>query len=341
MAVSTKSWFNGHLMGGELELRRAATDDRGRIMELCRASLGWDPSDPDEELYTWKHDHNSFGPSPTWVAETDDGRIVGLRVFLRWRFVGPHGEAIEAVRAVDTATHPDYQGKGIFSRLTTAAVEELIGEGVGVVFNTPNDKSMPGYLKMGWKQVGAVGAAARVGGPRSLLRTARSRLPAELWSEETTAGVDVAEVLQPETVERLLSGEVHTASIRTDRSLEFLRWRYGFDHLHYRAFPLGEVAADGFILFRVRRRGAATEVAVCDILAPPRTKSLALFRALGALRRACGADYLLATTSTASTAQGMVRLAGLGPMLTWRSLARAGTPELGDLALTLGDLELF
>jgi GNAT superfamily N-acetyltransferase len=78
----------------------------------------------------------------------------------------PDGTTINAVRAVDTATHPDWQGRGIFSRLTLGALDDLRDDGVDCVFNTPNDKSRPGYLKMGWQQVGKVPVSVRLTGPR-------------------------------------------------------------------------------------------------------------------------------------------------------------------------------
>src|SRR4029079_3500391 len=100
----------------------------------------------------WKHVDNAFGRSPMWVA-CDGERIAGFRAFMRWEFEGA-GEVKRAVRTVDTATHPDYQGQGIFTKLTLAGLEELAAEGVDFVFNTPNDKSRPGYLKMGWHVLG-------------------------------------------------------------------------------------------------------------------------------------------------------------------------------------------
>jgi len=81
-------------------------------------------------------------------------------VFLRWMFLRPEGGVATAVRAVDTATLPAAQGRGVFTRLTTTAVDELREQGVDFVFNTPNDRSRPGYLKMGWQVVGRVPGAA-------------------------------------------------------------------------------------------------------------------------------------------------------------------------------------
>jgi hypothetical protein len=39
--------------------------------------------------------------------------------------------------------------------LTRAAIEEVRDQ-AQLIFNTPNEKSRPGYLKMGWKEVGRI-----------------------------------------------------------------------------------------------------------------------------------------------------------------------------------------
>ena len=121
--------------------------DEDEVIGLLTAALGGGPAgERPAEFFRWKHQENPFGRSFGLVAEADD-RIVGLRAFMRWEFVAGD-RRFKAVRAVDTATHPDYQGRGIFSQLTLEALDALRHE-ADFVFNTPNEKSLPGYLKMG------------------------------------------------------------------------------------------------------------------------------------------------------------------------------------------------
>ncbi|MEO6122773.1 MAG: GNAT family N-acetyltransferase, partial [Ilumatobacteraceae bacterium] len=133
----------------ELEIRHAVDDDRAAIVDLLGRSLGSDGDPRYPALFAWKHDENRFGRSPMWVA-TDAGRIVAFRTFMRWEFERG-GEVVRAVRAVDTATDPEYQGRGLFRSLTLLGLEEMTAERVDFVFNTPNSQSRPGYLKMGWR----------------------------------------------------------------------------------------------------------------------------------------------------------------------------------------------
>ncbi|MCO5319752.1 MAG: GNAT family N-acetyltransferase, partial [Microthrixaceae bacterium] len=243
------------------------------MIDLCRASLGWKEGDPNEDFFAWKHDENPFGASPVWLAVAPDGSLAGLRALMRWRFSTPTGP-ISAVRAVDTATHPDWQGKGIFKRLTLGALNELEADGLDVVFNTPNDQSRPGYLKMGWSQVGRVPVSVRVRSPLALGNLTGARAAAEMWSETVDTGIPAATLLRDtDGVAELLQASAmgsrgNTSLIATDRSPEYLRWRYSLAPLHYRALALGSSLADGMVVFRVRRRGTATELTVCDVLAP-------------------------------------------------------------------------
>lgn len=317
-----------------ITIRVATDDDRDAIVALCRASLGWSADDPNEAFFTWKHDENWFGRSPSWVAESD-GRLVGLRVFLRWQFRDRDGSVVSAVRAVDTATHPDAQGQGIFRRLTLGALPDLREMGVDFVFNTPNTKSRPGYLKMGWGDVGSAPVALRIAGPRHAPAVLGARAAAEKWSRPTEVGVAAADAFaDTELADRALARS-RPAGITTDRSAGYLRWRYSFGPLHYRVVPAGP---DGLVVFRLRRRGAALEATISETLG---ADGAAVRRAVGDILRSTGADYAITGGHRRLGLDGFAPAPRLGPALTWKPLVRPGVPALADLDLALGDLELF
>ena len=174
-----------------IELRPATPDDREQILALLGVSLGWGDDTRYRELFAWKHERNPFGRSLAWVVERD-GRVVAVRLFMRWMF-RRGGSTLHAVRAVDTATHPDHQGHGLFTALTTHALEACRAEGVAFVFNTPNAQSRPGYLKMGWREVGR--PAGRRAAHAARATSSRS----------------------PEAVSRPSSGQCHSTSVPTSR----------------------------------------------------------------------------------------------------------------------------
>lgn len=273
------------------------------------------------------------------MAEADGG-LAGFRTFVRWEFEHPDGRTRRAVRAVDTATHPDFQGRGIFTKLTTAALDELRDEGVDFVFNTPNDKSRPGYLKMGWKQVGRLPVRIRPAGPAAVWRMARARVPAGKWSLPCDRAASPGDVMGDPGVGELLASQPRADRLRTRRSPAFLSWRYSLDALHYRVVTAGGAPSRGLLVFRLRPRGSAVEVVVADVIVRDgdRETERALVREL---RRMKLGDYLIRIDRRTRPPGGFLPLPGQGPILTWRAVRQPDMPVLDDWDLRLGDIELF
>jgi hypothetical protein len=285
------------------------------------------------------------------VAEAD-GRIVGFRALMRWKFLVESG-AINAVRAVDTATHPDSQRKGIFSLLTEEALRALRGE-VDLVFNTPNEKSLPGYLRLGWRLVEQLRPSVRVRKPLRVARAFRTLRMLEGGSRPGAPPVDgepAAAVLQDDQAMSLIVAAAQEEDrLHTPRDLPFLRWRYGAaPNLDYWAVRVERAGSlQGMALFRVRPRGILWETAVVDVLVPRgdvRTAS----RLLREVILAADVDHVSCRFPTASTAARAARRHGFVPAPTTapfvvNPLSAGLRPDpvvATSWALTLGDLEVF
>ena len=328
----------GQLAG--IRIRPAGPDDDRDIVPLLGSTLGWEDDDRHRALFEWKHRTNPFGSSPGWVAEDEDG-LVGSRTFMRWQLdIG--GETVSAVRAVDTATHPRAQGRGIFRALTLTGVEALTAAGVGWVFNTPNTKSAPGYLSMGWNEVGRLKVSFRPSGPSALPRVVSARKPSDIWSTPTTMGEDAKDVLADlSALAELLSADNYpTRSIRTLRTPEFLKWRYGQSPVGYRAMLAGSQLRDGVLLFRLRRRGGAVEAVIGDLIVPGPDRKRRVAKLWRSLLGTGEADYAIALGPSAP--RRWLPVPGNGPLLTWRALAHKGPmPGIERWDLSAGDIELF
>jgi GNAT superfamily N-acetyltransferase len=321
-----------------VKIRRATVDDRPEILELMVSSLGWQRDERHRALFSWKHDDNPFGRSPAWVG-VEEGRILGFRTFMRWSF-DVDGSVRSAVRAVDTATHPDARGRGLFRSLTLAALDDLRSEQVDWVFNTPNDQSRPGYLKMGWSEVGRLTLSFR---PSASLRGIRASVEnrgahAELWPSSDSPGEDVAAVLRASgaAVDALLAESGGGSGVRTSRSLDYLAWRYGLASLGYRIVVHPSGIDRGFAIFRIRIRGNARELSLCELVtrSGDRSSARAVVREA---RRSADSDFTAALGRTAS----LLPLPGRGPVLTARAVTSDPPVDLGSWRLTLGDVELF
>lgn len=322
-----------------LTIRPYRDDDEASALDLLTASLGAGPAGGRTSgFFRWKHLDNAFGPSVMLVAE-EEGWIVGLRAFMRWEFRAG-SQTVRAVRAVDTATHPDHQGRGIFSRLTREALE-ILRRDTDLVFNTPNEKSGPGYLKLGWRPVGRLGMSVR---PR------RPRLSRHPQGQPLAEAASAASVLDdPRLPELLERAERDPQRLETDRSLSFLRWRYGEAPLDYRAVldeSSGELLGAAFL--RVRPRGRLWQTSIGDVIVP-RGDLGAARRLIRAASRSAPSDFVAcrlpagSTASRAAGALGFVRAPG-GIRFVVNPLRDGILPDPADAkswALPLGDVEVF
>lgn len=315
-----------------LAIRPLTDADEPQVLGLLSTVLGWAGGADATRFYRWKHVDNPFGRSFGWVA-TDGGRLVGVRLFMRWRF-RQNGKLVNAIRAVDTATHVDYRGRGIFSSLTRHGLDALADADVSFVFNTPNDQSRPGYLKLGWEPLGQLPVALHLRSMTALPRTARARTPAALESLPTSCGLPA-----PAELDGLVGcapAGTLPGQLVTDRTLEFLRWRYGLLQLHYRTVPLD---GGGILVFRLRRRGAAVELVVNDVLVACDAPANNIGRVIRRVLRVIGADHAIRIAPTHHRGR---RLPMSGPTLVWRAVAApTRAPELDQWALSMGDIELF
>ncbi|HEU4749505.1 MAG TPA: GNAT family N-acetyltransferase, partial [Acidimicrobiia bacterium] len=100
------------------KIRPYHAGDLNGVLEILRAALGESPIlQRTSELWAWKHQLNPFGPSLILVAEVA-GRLAGVRALMRWELSLPDGSRLRCLRAVDTATHPQFERRGIFRKLT-------------------------------------------------------------------------------------------------------------------------------------------------------------------------------------------------------------------------------
>ncbi|MDQ1431472.1 MAG: hypothetical protein QOF40_2074 [Actinomycetota bacterium] len=305
-------------MAAELTVRRAGPDDFPGVLDLARRALGW--TDDDAGFLEWKHLENPFGVSPMWIA-LDAYRIVGFRTFLRWDFVTTRGDTVLAARAVDTATDPDHQGRGIFT--------------------PPNEKSLPGYLKMGWHELGRLGVVVKPSSTRFVVVIATARRAAGRWPLATVAGTSPADAFADRSaLQTLLESLPRADGLATRRTPEFLAWRYGYEPLGYRVVLRGDSPADGLAVFRRRRRGKAVEGVLCELLAPE-GDARATAELLRQVDQAADADYLIQLHKKLVTRGPFVRLPRVGPVLACRPLDASPALELPGWALTMGDVELF
>ena len=328
-------------MPDPLVVRPFLNSDLPEVLEVLRLSLGEPPGlNRTPALFAWKHFDNPFGRSLMLVAE-EGGRIAGFRAFMRWDLAVPGGATLRCVRAVDTATHPDFQRRGIFRLLTLAGIDLATSQGMDLIFNTPNEKSGAGYLTMGWRRVGTVGVMIRPG--LGLFRGAR--LPGE-WEPDdpqspATKSAAMTAAHSMTALDRTGAfADRASPGLRTPRSARYLRWRF---ESHPTSRYLLATSERGAAIGRAHSRKGRRELVISELAGP------GSHAAAGRLRAALKPDYTVAWFSPGAIERRWALRSGLLPIPGVKALTLMARPlrllpiDLGwrNWDLSLGDLELL
>ncbi|GIV35632.1 MAG: hypothetical protein KatS3mg032_0011 [Cyclobacteriaceae bacterium] len=298
-----------------MDIRLATHNDVPAIVNLLKLSLGESLMPKSEKFWRWKHIENPFGASPVLLA-TEGNHLVGVRAFMRWEW--KHGDKIlKAVRAVDTATHPDYQGRGIFSRLTRQLVDFCQEQGIHFIFNTPNAKSKPGYLKMGWYQAG--------------------RLPVHLKLVIGPFSERAQKFVRPGWDEVIELSKTMAAypGLSTCYKPGFIDWRY-LNNPNIKYFLTGN--EEGIAIYRLKEHRWGREMRVTDLFLPPGKPGKHLSALIMQTARIEHAR-LITLAGYNQLAWGCVVPAG--PVVTIRLLNCKEPITFRNWHPTLGDMEVF
>jgi N-acetylglutamate synthase-like GNAT family acetyltransferase len=321
-----------------MKIRSAATEDIPAIVDLLKISLGESLLPKSEAYWRWKHIDNPFGTSPVLLAE-DEGVLIGVRAFMRWTWTD--GEQVfSAVRAVDTATHPDHQGKGIFKKLTLQLVEESKANGIHFVFNTPNEQSRPGYLKMNWQDAGRLPVRFLPVNP--LLRLAAGmnlrRAEPPMAFRQWLNSDDASKFWMRFTKDKKTHSSLSTPTTQT-----YFTWRYAtVPVVEYFALSHREGSDCELLIYRFKPGRLGKELRVTDFLTTGKIMSDTLFAKLKKTAESTGTAYITFSGVGLHVQHGIVL--HKGPMVTVRHLSLSDMKDLINFqkwSPSLGDLELF
>ncbi|MDT0677468.1 GNAT family N-acetyltransferase [Autumnicola musiva] len=316
-----------------MTIRKAAPSDIPAIISVLKISLGEDQLAVSEEVWNFKHEDNPFGKSIVFVAEENE-KIIGVRAFMRWNWKNEN-QVYKACRAVDTATHPEHRGKGIFKKLTLKAVEAAREEGVNFIFNTPNEQSRPGYLKMGWETAGKI----KVG-----------LFPAwnSFWRlRKNQQGFSIDKNLSPKDLDSLCkewnNRLARTSGLYTPKSPDYLRWRYEINPLqNYEVYN----GAGIYMAAIVKYRKNFKELRIVECIFGDGNSNPKDVKKLIKKWSLKFGVHVISFSPELMKINGPSISGSFGPILTIRNLNTEfpNMPEISDVqkwTYSLGDLELF
>jgi len=312
-------------------IREANIKDIPEIVKVLKLSLGEQDLPLSESIWNFKHRENPFGNSLVFVAE-EDNAIIGVRAFMRWEWKNKN-QSYKTFRAVDTATHPSHQGKGIFKKLTLKAVDVAIENGDNFIFNTPNDQSRPGYLKMGWEQVDKIKVALRPA-YNSFWKFSNKAIN---YSVNNQCSFNELEELCVEWNDKLSSNN----TLYTPKTANFLSWRYEKNPLQrYEVYANRGL----YLAAYIKKRKGLKELRIAECIYNENTKP-EIIRSIKMLSKKFGAQVISYSPELLDLKYNVVN-ANIGPILTFKALNLSGQEhinfkEIANWKYSIGDLELF
>lgn len=328
-----------------MEFRSAEECDIPEIISLLRLGLGESLIPKTERYWRWKHLANPFGNSSVLLA-VDGNRIIGVRTFMRWQWKSGE-EVFNAVRGVDTVIHPDYQGNGIFGKLTLALVNECRQQGSHLLYSTPNGRSKRGYLKLGWEATDNLPVNVRITKPFSMAVNLLYKN-----KNQATTGNDgsVHHYLNNPGLARLitLNDALQPSRIITAHTIQTLRWRYAdVPVAQYFAAGSEEDGLKALFFYRIKNTRAGKELRITDVFLDslPRGEDLKII--LKRKIREHRVDYITSGSFGAvNIISGVLSVSkkAIGPVVNVRNIMMPDMNRFAKFAgwsPSFGDLELF
>ncbi|MGD1957806.1 MAG: GNAT family N-acetyltransferase [Fulvivirga sp.] len=312
-----------------MQIRKGTHDDINDIVKLLKLSLGESLMPKTNEYWKWKHIKNPFGESDVLLAYDGD-LLVGVRAFMKWIWC-KSGTELKSVRAVDTVTHPEYQGRGIFKKLTLQLVDECSTADVSLIYNTPNAKSAPGYLKIGWSKVGKLPVRVSFKKPINVIGNRIRNSGATEFMSLNDQKFDL-------NFSDFDPGMNSTSTWTTHRSKEFVQWRYkevpvvNYHSITYKS---------AFIIFRLRKGHLGREVRIVDAFGDGKDQVAGMIR----MWQEVEFDYMSIVGLDHIKLPGLLSFKlGMGPLVTINYLKSEQCHDFFNFQgwrPSLGDLELF
>lgn len=136
----------------EIEIRQLDKNSLSDQLAVYRAAFN--PSkgyDENREMWVKKHYENPSGDSLVFGAYCD-GKLAGMNSYMPVEY-SCQGETIPMLQSCESGVMPEFQGKGIWSKVVRYAIDYILHETkYQAVIGFPNYiNSYPGFKKMGWE----------------------------------------------------------------------------------------------------------------------------------------------------------------------------------------------
>ena len=203
------------------------------ILDLTKKTYGKDVEISNLLYFDWQYRNNPKGKAIVLLAIDDLNHdlIVGTNTIIPTSLLIDQNEIISSL-ACNVQVDPNYQKRGIFSKLLSSMTSVAKMKGISSLFAIPNENSFPAFINEGSSEIIQLPLLVR---PIKLSRYFTSPMDKILkifdnhWKVKTSP-LSVEEFNGNfQKFEKLLKKTSKRVSIIQNRNKEYLKWRY-LDH---------------------------------------------------------------------------------------------------------------
>ncbi len=182
-----------------------------------------------KEKFEWRYELNPFQERAFINIAIDEmENVVGFRAFVVQDFCFQN-EQIRVYNPADAIIHPEHRRKGLFSKLTDTLIETVSdNEHRGIILNlSSNEKSTPGYLKLGWRRTSGKKKYGYKISVKNLLVGRQERDFQEIKERTKYGGFELLYGIKAEKLGKSIFHLTDSAdTFQNCRSEAYYRWRY-------------------------------------------------------------------------------------------------------------------
>ncbi|MFA9478909.1 GNAT family N-acetyltransferase [Phycisphaerales bacterium AB-hyl4] len=254
-------------------IRTATVDDYPQIIALVNETFG---KRNDLQWLEGFHKHNPSGRSILSVADHPSEGIVAYRSLVRFVLYYA-GEAILCGQGSDAATRPQFQGQGLYSRMTQACIDQFFNERGSLLYSFPGPQSYPILVKrFGYTPVKrlrhVVFPLTRAAREKNRIARSLVSIYGRLWSSRRAPSVNPIDgpLCYPEAADPRKARFSRTDCVQA--------WRFQAIGRSYRCVWLDGV--DGFLVIGSAKRRRLNICTIVDVVADDTRSLRQLLRAV-------------------------------------------------------------
>ena len=224
----------------EYEIKQYSHEYVLPVVNLLQQYLWSGNLDDNVSYFKWKYHDNPYAEHPLGVVALYEGRVMGFRGYFPIRYeIAGRNSHITILCPGDTCVHTDHRRVGLSVIMGNRAIEEY-SQDYRVMLNfTSTKKSLPGYQKLGFSQLGVKAFVTRcsIAGLMRYIVSYHEALP--LSAGRVTFGtfddIVVSESPKPQEMASLVAEQNggESGKIRLLQDEAFFHWRYAHKRKKY------------------------------------------------------------------------------------------------------------